>query len=78
MSIRQWTLHKDGETFIFRCPAGGEGDLLAEIAEQVDRGDLGLDDADLAALIRMVTETIAPGESAVTAMLRMAEAANRP
>lgn len=75
MSLRQWTLCKDAETFIFRCAAGGQGQLLAEVADQVARGKISLSEADLAALVRGIVETIPPGESAAAVMAGLAQQA---
>jgi len=71
----QWTLHKDGQTFIFRCRAGGEGRLLAEIADQAANGRIALDQADLAVLVRMITEVIPTGWSTFQTMLSLHEQA---
>jgi hypothetical protein len=67
----QWTLHKDGETFVFRCRVGDEGQLLAEIADQVAGGRIALDPADIVGLVRTITDGIPPGDSALMAMIRM-------
>ena len=75
MSLRQWMLCKDAETFIFRCSAGAQGQLLAEIADQVARGKIGLAEADLAVLVRAIVQTVPPGESASAAMAGLAQAA---
>ncbi len=74
MGQHQWTLRKDGETFIFRCRSGSEGLLLTEIADQVADGRIGLDQADLAALVRLITEAIPLGESSLHAMASLEEA----
>jgi hypothetical protein len=71
MCIRQWTLRKEAETFIFRCRAGGEGALLAEIADQVSSGALTLGEADRAILLCGIAESIPVGQSGVTAMTSM-------
>ena len=73
MSLRQWTLCKDGQTFVLRWRAGGEGRLLAEIAEQLNRGTLPLNQSDLTVMIRMIADSIAPGSSAEAAMKSLAE-----
>ena len=71
MSLRQWTLWKDGHKFSLRWRAGDEGQLLAEIADQVDRGVLPLDRQNLTALVRMIAATIEPGDSSLAAMKTM-------
>ncbi|MBN1344788.1 MAG: hypothetical protein JXQ73_18995 [Phycisphaerae bacterium] len=75
MSLRQWTLCKDGQTFILRWRAGGEGRLLAEIADQIKRGTLPLNKTDLTVMIRMIADSIAPGTSGEDAMKSLAEQA---
>lgn len=75
MALRQWTLCTDAETFIFRCRAGGEGQLLAEVADQVARGRISLSEADLAALVRTIVDSMPPVESGVAVMASLAHEA---
>ena len=58
MSLRQWTLLKDGHEFFIRWRAGREDRLLTEIADQIERGSLPLSRLDLAILIRMIAESM--------------------
>lgn len=71
MLFRQWTLVKEAETFVFRCSAGGEGRLLAEIADQVAAGRIDQDQPGLSMLIRTITASIPAGESAMAVMMSM-------
>ncbi len=58
MSLRQWMLCKEGQTFIIRWQAGEESRLLTEVMDQVERGSLPLDDGDLCVLLTMIADSI--------------------
>ncbi|MBN1344622.1 MAG: hypothetical protein JXQ73_18165 [Phycisphaerae bacterium] len=58
MSLRQWSIYKGSHAFHLRWRAGDESRLLAEIAEQVERGSLPLTKSDLVNLIRLVGESV--------------------
>jgi hypothetical protein len=60
MSMRQWSIYRGNEAFHLRWQAGDENRLLAEIADQVERGTLPLTKPDLVNLIRLVGESISP------------------
>ncbi len=84
MLSRQWTLVTEAETFVFRCSAGGEARLLAEIADQVAAGQIDLDQPGLSMLIRTITGSIPVGASTMAVMMSMdpgnsvAQAEKRP
>jgi hypothetical protein len=63
MSQRQWSIYKGNEAFHLRWQAGNEDRLLAEIADQVERGALPLTKPDLVNLIRLVGESISPDDT---------------
>jgi hypothetical protein len=71
VSTHQWTVLKDGQTFIFRCQPGGEGRLLAEIMSLTERGQIGLDDSEVLMLIRTIAEAVSPEESGLAALVSM-------
>ncbi len=73
MSIRQWVLLKDGQTYAMRWLAGDEGRLLAEMADQIASGKLPLGEDDLVELIDMIVESMPDGDSGRHAMQCFAE-----
>lgn len=73
MSIRQWMLVKNGQTYIMRWVAGDEGRLLAEMADQIAAGKLPINEDDLVELIDMIVESMPDGDSARHAMRCFAE-----
>ncbi len=75
MSLRQWTLHKDAEKYVFRCAPGDEGRLLAAITAQAGGSLAGLSRHDFSLLVRTILESIPPGESAVAALRAMGHSA---
>jgi hypothetical protein len=78
MSLRQWMLSKDRHTYVLRWRAGDEGRLLAEIAEQVERGYLPLTQEELIGMVQLICESIPPDESAMAAMIAAAGHALAP